>query len=67
MEETVPTIHIWMVQCNIFFMTENDDGFGSVCTPQLGLRTGKRGANIRPGVAAELERNNRRAATGSNT
>lgn len=24
MEETVPTIHTSMVQCNIFFMTEND-------------------------------------------
>ncbi len=27
MEETVPTIHTAMVQCNIFFMTENDEGF----------------------------------------
>lgn len=24
MEETVPTIHTSMVQCNIFFMTENN-------------------------------------------
>lgn len=27
MEETVPTIHISMVRCNIFFMTENDEIF----------------------------------------
>lgn len=25
MEETVPTIHTSMVQCNIFFMTENNE------------------------------------------
>jgi len=67
MEETVPTIHIRMVQCNIFFMTENDEGFVCVRTPCVGLRTSKRGANIRPGVAAELERNNRRAAIRPNT
>ncbi len=29
MEETVPTIHTSMVQCNIFLMTENDEGFPS--------------------------------------
>jgi hypothetical protein len=56
-----------MVQCNIFFMTENDEGFVCVRTPCVALRTGKRGANIRPGVAAELERNNRRAAIRPNT
>lgn len=33
MEETVPTIHTSMVQCNIFFMTENDGSSHSLTKP----------------------------------
>ena len=33
MEETVPTIHTSMVQCNIFLMTENDDSSHSLTKP----------------------------------
>ncbi len=33
MEETVPTIHTSMVQCNIFFMTENDESSHLVAKP----------------------------------
>ena len=33
MEETVPTIHTSMVQCNIFLMTENDDSSHSLAKP----------------------------------
>lgn len=33
MEETVPTIHTSMVQCNIFLTTENDDSSHSLAKP----------------------------------
>lgn len=43
MEETVPTIHTSMVQCNIFFMTENDGSSQLVMKPFLPKQDGALG------------------------